>query len=175
LPSHLWLLHFLFIEPLNQDITDWANSWNNHKMQIPEQGTKSPADLRWFSMLQQGSRGFSPSASSFQPVEETLGVDEVPEYGIDWNAYQDARIQNHHLTNNPADPFPENPFVSHQPETFNMVNVDESRCPFTDDELNIFTYNLNLIPQELRASRQMSDRKHVWIRALDICTQIKSM
>jgi len=144
-------------------------------MQIPGQGTKSPADLRWFSMLQQGARGFLPSASSFQPIEETLDVDEVAEYGIDWDTYQDTRIQNHHTTNNPADPFPQNPFVSHQPETFSMVNVDESRCPFTNDELNIFIYNLNLIPEDLRLSREMSNRKELWIQALDICRQIKSM
>ena len=144
-------------------------------MQIPGQGTKSPADLRWFSMLQHGARGFIPSTSSFQPIEETLGVDEVSEYGIDWNAYQDTRIQNHHTSNNLGDPFPRNPFVSHQPGTFNMVNVDESRCPFTDDELNTFTYNLDLIPEEIRSSWQMIHRKELWIQALDICKQIKSM
>jgi hypothetical protein len=144
-------------------------------MQIPGQGTKSPADLRWFSMLQQGARGFNPSASSFQPVEEALSADEVAEYGIDWETYQDAHIQNHHSTNNPSDPFPQNPFIAHQPETFNMVNVDESRCPFIDDELDTFIYNLNLIPEEIRSSRQMSHRKELWIRALDICRQIKSL
>lgn len=72
LPSHIWLVvHYLFLEPLNQDITDWANSWNNHKMSIHGQGTKSPAYLRWFSMLEQGARGFIPS--NFHPIDETLG------------------------------------------------------------------------------------------------------
>jgi len=24
--SHIWLLHYLFLDKLNQDITDWANT-----------------------------------------------------------------------------------------------------------------------------------------------------
>lgn len=54
-----------------------------------------------------------------------------------------------------------------------MVEVEDTRCPFTNDELNIFIYNLNLIPENLRSSRHMDNRKDIWIRALDICRQIK--
>jgi len=162
--------------PLNQDIMDWANSWNNHKMSIrsgPNQGSRSPTDLRWFSMLQDGARGFQPvEPSSFEPMDETLDPENIPEYGIDWNAYENDHIQEHHALNNPADPFPNNPFVAHQPEVYSMVNVDETRCPFTDQEYNTFRYHMSLLPDTLRFSQDMNQRKQLWIVALGICQEM---
>lgn len=174
IPSHIWLLHHLFLGPLNQDIADWANAWNNHKMQIAGQGTHSPADLRWFSMLENGARGFTPAAvADFNPAEDNLTDDEIAEYGIDWDGYRDTHIHNHHSHNNPPDPFSQNPFVSHQPDTLNIVEVDESRCSFSQNELDVFTYNFSLLPEAIRRSRDMSQRKQLWILALSICRQIK--
>ncbi|KAF8151621.1 hypothetical protein B0H34DRAFT_784734 [Crassisporium funariophilum] len=176
LASHIWLVHEMFLGALNQDIMDWANSWNNHKMKIrsgQNQGSRSPTDLRWFSMLQDGARGFmSVNAQDFEPIEDPLEANDIHEYGIDWHAYHDNHIQEHHSTNNPTDPFPQNPFVTHQPDTFSMVNVDESRCPFSDQELNIFQFNISLIPDGQRLSRKMEDRKQMWILSLGICRQI---
>ena len=176
LPSHIWLLHHLFLDKLNQDITDWANTWNNHKMHIPGVGTRSPTDLRWFSMLQDGARGFVPSESAaqhFEPLEDTVPPDEVAEYGVDWDAYHDRQIHDHHSANNSADTFAENPFISHYPDNFNVVDVQESRCPFTLEELNLFTHNLSLLPESLRFSRELPSLKQLWILALEICKQIK--
>lgn len=174
LPSHIWLLHYLFLDKLNQDITEWANIWNNHKMQIPGMGTRSPSDLRWFSMLRDGPQGFVPSAQLFEPLDDNLAPDEVAEYGIDWDAYNNGQIHEHHSTNNPADPFPENPFISHYPDNFNVVDVQESRCPFTTDELHLFNYNFSLLPEPIRSSRDLSDLKQLWILALELGKQIKA-
>lgn len=130
--------------------------------------------MRWFSMLNDGARGFSPQqASQFEPVEEVMEEEDIHNYGVDWDAYQDSRIQEHHAAHNPTDPFPQNPFVAHSPETYNMVHVDETRCPFTDEELLIFQYNLNLLPHNMRTSRDMDQRKQLWICALNICGQIR--
>ncbi|KDR69125.1 hypothetical protein GALMADRAFT_77882 [Galerina marginata CBS 339.88] len=174
LPSHIWLIHYLFLNALNQDIMDWANSWNNHKMTIPGKGTRSPADLRWFSMLEDGAQGFSPlNATAFEPMEDVLEEHDIDEYGVDWEAYQDAHIQQHHATANPTDPFPQNPFVVHRPDTFSMVHVDESRCPFSDEELALFQHNLSLVSADILSSREMEHRKQIWIYALNLCRQIK--
>ena len=105
---------------------DWANSWNSHRMTIPGHGTRSPADLRWFSMLQDGARGFSPlNPTEFEPVEDILEENEIDEYGIDWETYQDARFQEHHSAANPTETFPENPFITHRPESLctGMIQV----------------------------------------------------
>jgi len=177
LPSHIWLIHYLFLNTLNQDIMDWANSWNNHKITIPGKGkgrTRSPADLRWFSMLQDGARGFSPlDPAAFEPIEDVLEGHDIDEYGVDWEAYQDVHIQQHHAAANPTDPFPQNPFVVHKPDTFSMVHVDESRCPFSDEELALFQYNLSLISADILGSREMEQRKQIWNYALNLCRQIK--
>ncbi|KAF8194613.1 hypothetical protein BJ912DRAFT_825641, partial [Pholiota molesta] len=173
LPSHIWLLHYLFLDELNHDIMDWANSWNNHKMTIPGMGTRTPAKLRWFSMLQEGARGFNPLLpTDFEPVDELLEQNDIAEYGVDWDAYQDNRIQEHHAASNPTDPFPQNPFVTHRPDSLNMVHVDESRCPFTEEELRLFQFNLDLLPEGMRFSREMTERKQLWICGLNICRQI---
>ncbi len=174
LPSHIWLLHYLFLDKLNENITEWANAWNNHKMHIPGIGTRSPADLRWFSLLRDGAQGFGPSAQHFEPLEDTVSPDEVAEYGIDWDAYNNSQIHDHHSANNSTDQFSENPFISHYPDKFNIVDVQESRCPFTSEELNVFTYNFSILPESLRLSRDLSDLKQVWILALEICKQIKA-
>lgn len=176
LPSHIWLLHYLFLDKLNQDIMDWANTWNNHKMHIPGVGTRSPTDLRWFSMLQDGARGFVPSESAaqyFEPLEDTVPPNEVAEYGTDWDVYHNRQIHDHHSANNSADTFAENPFISHYPDNFNVVDVQESRCPFTLEELNLFNHNLSLLPESLRFSRELPSLKQLWILALEICKQIK--
>ena len=173
IPSHIWLIHHLFLNAINQDIMDWASSWNNHKMSIPGHGTRNPTDLRWFSMLQDGARGFTPRAVEFEPRADSLDEEDLAEYGIDWDAYHDNRIQQHHSTNNPTDPFPQNPFIAHQPDTFSMVEVDESRCPFTAPELQIFYHNFSLIPDTIRLSRDMEQRKRLWVLAITICRQIR--
>ncbi|KAF8971337.1 hypothetical protein BDZ97DRAFT_1900286 [Flammula alnicola] len=177
LASHIWLIHHLFLDSLNQDIMDWANAWNNHKISIagqqPGEGSRSPAELRWFSMLQDGARGFSPlMANQFEPVEDDIEQSNIDEYGVDWDAYHDTRIQEHHAEANPTDPFPQNPFVAHQPESLSMVHVDESRCPFSDEELALFQYNLMLLPEDIRTSRDMVHRKQMWNWALSLCREI---
>lgn len=145
-------------------------------MQIPGIGTTSPSDLRWFSLLRDGAHGFSPSesAGNFDPPEDTLSADEVAEYGIDWDAYNNHRIHDHHSNNNSTDQFAENPFISHYPDDFNVVDVQESKCPFSSDELNLFNYNFSLLPESIRSSRDISGLKQLWILALEICKQIKA-
>lgn len=173
LPSHIWLLHYLFLDPLNQDIMDWANSWNNHKMSIPAQRSKTPTDLCWFSMLQVGARGFSPlNANEFEPIEDNVEEENIDKYGVDWEVYLDTQIQEHYTATNPTDPFPQNPFVAHTPETLSTVEVEESRCPFSEGDVAVFQENLTLLPEAVRNSRNMADRKELWNWALSICREI---
>ena len=146
-------------------------------MSIPGQrygeGSKTPAELRWFSMLQDGARGFSPlNANEFEPIEDNVEEENMDEYGVDWEAYHDTQIQEHHAATNPTDPFPQNPFVAHTPETLSMVEVEESRCPFSDDDIAVFQQNLTLLPEAVRTSRNMSDRKELWNWALSLCREI---
>jgi hypothetical protein len=37
--DHLWLLHHLFLDAINTDVSEWAESWNSHTgiMTIPNE------------------------------------------------------------------------------------------------------------------------------------------
>lgn len=34
IPAHIWLLHHLFLDAINQDAAEWVQMWNNHVIQI---------------------------------------------------------------------------------------------------------------------------------------------
>ncbi|THV01311.1 hypothetical protein K435DRAFT_655548, partial [Dendrothele bispora CBS 962.96] len=53
-PHHLWLLHFLFLESINQDCREFQKDWNAH----PISGVghdRSPNDLYFLGKLQHGA------------------------------------------------------------------------------------------------------------------------
>jgi hypothetical protein len=164
-PAHIWLIHRLFLNPINADIMDWANSWNNHKMTISGlprgHARKSPHDQRWFSMLENGARGF-------EPEDEHLDADEIDEYGIDWDAYDDPMILNHHDSANPVDPLAHNPFVAHEPEEFSIVEVDEPGCLLSASQLD----QLNLRLAQIPFGRTIHDHRKLWIEAFALCVQL---
>jgi len=167
--AHIWLLHHLFLPLINQEAIQWANAWNMHKMSLPDgQRSRSPADLRWFSILQSGARGFD--ATRFEPIEEELDMDQIEEYGIDWEAYEDQHIQAHHMEGNPPDHLSHNPFVAYRPEHFNMVEVEEPNCPLSTPQLAILQQHIVHLPNST-----MTEREIVWIEALQICTQLVSL
>ena len=41
-PHHIWLLHTLFLEMLNDEIEFFIDNWNNHRLQIRGQRSRSP-------------------------------------------------------------------------------------------------------------------------------------
>jgi hypothetical protein len=54
---HIWLLHHLFLRLINQQLTFFAESWNQHRIQIRDGPNRSPADMFGFDMLVHGVRG----------------------------------------------------------------------------------------------------------------------
>jgi hypothetical protein len=43
--THIWLLHHLFLESLNNDIQEWAEHWNAHGMRLKREKDKVPRDM----------------------------------------------------------------------------------------------------------------------------------
>lgn len=162
LSAHIWLLHYLFLGDLNQDITDWTRAWNHHKMSFHKAGTKTPEQMKLWSMLKDGPRGFAPALGAVEG-------DDYEAYGIDWDAYQQHNIREHHAAANPTDPLPDNPFVSHEPETFSIIDVDQAACPFNDQQLSVFNQQMAAIPVRIRTNEE---RARLWMYALDICRHI---
>lgn len=85
---HIWLLHHIFLQSLNQQLSFFAESWNQHRMQIRDGPNRSPADMFGFDMLVHGLRG----SHLFDPNEENMTDEELEVYGVDWEALQNDRI-----------------------------------------------------------------------------------
>ncbi|KAF9470632.1 hypothetical protein BDN70DRAFT_982382 [Pholiota conissans] len=122
---HIWLLQFLFLPTINQDLTFFAEAWNEHKIQIKDGPNRSPIDMFNFDMLVHGVRG--------SDLTEAMSAEELEEYGIDWEGLQDDRLLHSLQMNNEAhegatswigQPGP--------PEHLNEVLVDSPHAPFDD-------------------------------------------
>ena len=90
--NHIWLLHFIFLPTINTSLRFFAESWNEHQIQIREAPNRSPSDMFYFDMLVHGIRGES--------LEDMMNHEELEVYGIDWEALQDDSIRQSQLNNN---------------------------------------------------------------------------
>ena len=80
LDAHIWLLHHLFLAAINQDADDWASTWNEHKIRLNDERTRSPRDLFFFGMIENGVRGFDDVPAAHDDDED---IDDLDTYGID--------------------------------------------------------------------------------------------
>ncbi|KAF8159047.1 hypothetical protein K438DRAFT_1441769, partial [Mycena galopus ATCC 62051] len=93
--AHIWLLHFLFLGTINTQLTFFAESWNQHRIQIRNGPNRSPTDMFVFDMYVNGVRG-----DQLPPEEEDLGEDELEVYGIDWQGLRDDGVLHSQAQNN---------------------------------------------------------------------------
>jgi hypothetical protein len=91
---HIWLLHHLFFHLINQQLAFFAESWNQHRIQIRDGPNRSPADMFGFDMLVHGVRGD-------QLPEDDLPEEELEVYGVDWEGLHDEQLLNSQRANNP--------------------------------------------------------------------------
>ena len=168
-PSHIWLLHWLFLPAINEDATAWASTWNSHKIQLEGERRSSPQQLYLKSYLNNGIKGLP--ANLRQP-EGNTGGDGEPEdystYGIDWEAMNSSHLMYHHHTNN-LEEEAGSPFHQH-PAWINEVVCKPPNCPLTEDQVERFEEELagstNL------GSNNMGVCKLVWVTALELCRKL---
>ncbi|KAF7311754.1 hypothetical protein MIND_00185800 [Mycena indigotica] len=55
--AHIWLLHFLFLATINSELAFFAESWNEHDIQIRRGPSRSPVSMFVFDMYVNGVRG----------------------------------------------------------------------------------------------------------------------
>ena len=165
-PHHIWLLHFLFLDALNEDCQEWVETWNSHVMQIRGERNRSPRDIFLFSLLQDGPRGL---AFSSQPPDEDIA--DPATYGIDWEVADDPTLMAHLLEHNPQEWEDENPFqAGRAPPSLSEVRCEEPGCPFTDAEVDYL--RRELVIHVDCSSRSMVVRRLVWRKAYEICSHI---
>ncbi|KAF8201209.1 hypothetical protein K438DRAFT_1905754 [Mycena galopus ATCC 62051] len=80
--AHIWLLHLLFLGIINTQLTFFAESWNQHCIQIRNGANRSPLTYQ------------------LPQEEEDLGEDELEVYGIDWQGLLDNNILHSQAQNN---------------------------------------------------------------------------
>lgn len=115
---HIWLLHHLFLRLINQQLTFFAESWNQHRIQIRDGPNRSPADMFGFDMLVHSVRGD-------QLPDEDLTEEELEVYGVDWEGLQDEQLLHSQRGNNPTSEG-WNSWIGHvgPPDHLNEVSVD---------------------------------------------------
>ncbi|KAI0794620.1 hypothetical protein C8Q74DRAFT_1315231 [Fomes fomentarius] len=168
---HLWLLHFLFKGAINQDASDWVQTWNHHTMQIKGAPNRSPYNMYLLSLATDGARGADAL------LETGADIGDIAEYGIDWAAADDPRIMNHLLEREPNEWDEVNPFVapplSNRPQRAPHVPCDPPEDflkPWEVQELSVRLYRT--LGAERMASRNMEVRRLIWITAFRFCGDI---
>ncbi|KAK6992517.1 hypothetical protein R3P38DRAFT_3083810 [Favolaschia claudopus] len=159
-PAHIWLLHHLILEQLNQEVQEWADAWNSHKIRLEGERRQSPREMFTFGLLLQGPRGLSHAE-----LEAPVDIDN---FGIDWEAQTNTRLVQHFAEHNDqswseADPFA--PFTA--PESLNEVVVDPPEGPLSEEEVAELDFQLAELVDV--SSTNMNVRKMVWREALRIC------
>lgn len=166
--AHIWLLHHLFLDGLNADALEWAESWNAHRLHIGGDRAASPRELFMFGMIRHGPRGIEHLLA---PAEEHLEQDEVAGYGIDWEAVDDPVLMAHHAANNPHSQEAGSAFgPATGPSQLSQVTCDPPRCPLTVDQVSML--NSHLVYHCDVTARSMPARKLVWITALEFCANM---
>ncbi|KAF8146552.1 hypothetical protein K438DRAFT_1922188 [Mycena galopus ATCC 62051] len=93
--AHIWPLHLLFLGTINTQLTFFAESWNQHHIQIRNGTNWSPTDMFVFDMYVNDVR-----RDQLPQEEEDLGEDKSEVYGIDWQGLHDDNILHSQAQNN---------------------------------------------------------------------------
>ena len=165
---HIWLIHMLFLDTINDEIDFFIRNWNAHRLQIAHKRSRSPLDLFNFDMLVLGIRGrpmqFVQADLERQHEHDQL-VDNLEMYGVDWQDLTNQRVIESHLANNPVGSEPLTSWIrSGPPPKLNTVSVEP---PVLDQDPSDFFIE-NAIPriQPYMVSPVQNNRKTLWVEAL---------
>ncbi|KAJ6449088.1 hypothetical protein DFH09DRAFT_1256622 [Mycena vulgaris] len=165
-----WSNFFLSVEYSN-DAADWARTWNEHKLCFDSERTRSPRDMFFFGMIENGLRGFEDMP---EEVLDDDDIDDLDAYGVDWEDLNNADIMAHYTASNADQELSmtdiKNPFSNDGPHTLSHVEVLEPLCPFSEDQVDRLNQHLALSQHSL--SRNMNSRRAVWIEVLDFCRNL---
>ena len=166
-PAHIWLIHHLFLDDINRDALSWAETWNNHKLQIRGERQQTPQEMFFFSMLEDGPRGLNgPHQNGEADVQEEIEED-LSLYGVDWEVMEDEALMTHYHQHNPIQL--DNPF-STTPSILSEVECKPPDCPLSAEGVHQLHHYLLQVADVY--SRSMLIRRTIWVEALRICSQI---
>ncbi|KAJ7053160.1 hypothetical protein C8F01DRAFT_996937 [Mycena amicta] len=156
--AHIWLLHFLFLATINSQLAFFAESWNNHRIQIRNGPNRSPIDMFGFDMYVCGVRG-----DELPAAEEDLSEEELEVFGIDWQGLRDDAILESQRQNNPLDENSTSWLGRTGPPTdLSHVAVDPPIGTLTEEEVE----RLVEMAAPLMGSAENEDITALWSQAL---------
>ena len=166
-PTHIALLHWLFLPSINQDAIDWSTAWNLHKMSLPNDRTRSPYDMFMFGMITNGPRGISHLIQ----LDDADDVNNLKLYGVDWDGVNNPELMEHLL---------ERSAVEHQYDNAgddtlrlpnHMANVvcDPPENPFSPEQIDYLFQQLCATVD--LTTRDMLLRHTIWDTALHVLNE----
>ncbi|KAJ7715589.1 hypothetical protein B0H16DRAFT_1434850 [Mycena metata] len=161
--NHIWLLHHLFLPTINDQLTFFAQSWNEHQIQIRNGPNRSPVDMFYFDTLVHGARGHA--------LVDDLSEEELEVYGVDWEGLHDDTLLHSQRENNVA----EMGWTSWlgrigPPEHLNEVPVESPEGPLHLDQVAA----LEAVIGQWRGLAANSDIIHLWSIALAFCCTLNN-
>ncbi|KAJ7049165.1 hypothetical protein C8F01DRAFT_1213361 [Mycena amicta] len=155
--DHIWLLQFLFLGTINSQLAFFAESWNQHRIQIRGGPNRSPTDMFVFDMFVNGVRGTLP------PAEENLTQQELEVHGIDWEGLRDEDIVESQQNNNPSNEY-EASWVGQvgPPPNLSEVIVEPPEGVFSDEQMD----DLVALLSPYMGSPSLDDIVALWSYAL---------
>jgi hypothetical protein len=169
--AHIWLVHHLYLELINEDATLWMAGWNAHTFtRLPghprHTRLPSPTQLYGIGMLQHGIRSLDPLLN-----EDNITVADLEHYGVDWAAHGEVRTMQHHWRHNTVSDLDEsqrNPNHWGEPRQFIEVRVPAPACFLTEEQVIELHNTLDQADLDCR-SHNMDILSAVWACALAFC------
>jgi hypothetical protein len=166
-PAHIWLLHHLFLDNINRDALVWAETWNNHKLQVRGERQQTPQERFFVSMVEDGPRSIYGPRLNAEGDQDELEGEDVSLYGIDWEVMEDEALVMHHHQHNPI--LLNSPF-STAPAALSEVECTPPDCSLSAEGIRQLDHYLSQVLDI--NSRSMLTRRALWIEALHTCNHL---
>lgn len=157
--AHIWLLHHLFLPIINDQLAFFADSWNQHRLQIRNGPNRSPADMFGFDMYVHGVRGDQ------LPPEDELSPEDLEVFGVDWEGLRDDRVLGSLQQNNSSNEEASS-WIGRvgPPENLGGVHLDAPEGPLSQTEVEAFDTQFN----SWMEGREAIDAASMWGHGLII-------
>jgi hypothetical protein len=164
-PNHIWLLHYLFLNTINQQLAFFAEGWNQHRIQIWDGPNHSPADMFGFDMIVHGIHGSQLPTAASEPMSE----EELEVFGVDWEGLQDDSILQSWESNNHMDE-DSGSWLGHTgpPDNLNEVPVEPPAGVFSHDEI----LHIDMVLQHLAGAVDDAGVVELWVQGLALAQAV---
>ncbi|KAL0067937.1 hypothetical protein AAF712_005106 [Marasmius tenuissimus] len=159
---HKWLLQHLFLDVINEEMTFWYHSWNQHKIAMKDGPSRSPEEMFGFDMLAHGLRG--DSLKNHPMTEEELEL-----FGVDWEGFHDERILRDLRQNYANEETSSWIGKRGPPPKTNNVTVNPPASILTEEEVAALIHHLELLPR----SSQQDHVRALWVHGLAFARSLK--